>query len=81
MLHTATDTIRKTRWRDRPRPYVGTGSRAVGRWAHAYREGQSITLCAVPLDLLHWREFVELDFDAVAERDRCELCALLADGE
>lgn len=79
MLHTASDTM-STAPRRRWRPSrLGVGAREVGRWAHAYLEGESTTLCAMPLDLLRWRELVHLDFNEVPEPDRCELCALLAD--
>jgi hypothetical protein len=79
MLDTASDTTRTApgrRWRP---SRLRTGAGEVGRWAHAYLEGQTTTLCAMPLDLLRWRELVHLDFAEVPERDRCELCALLAD--
>jgi hypothetical protein len=79
VLHTASDTLSRRRWRDRRPPYLGKDSPVVGRWAHAYREGEPATLCALPLELLHWRPFVGLDFRDVAARDRCEACVLLAD--
>jgi hypothetical protein len=79
MLHTASDTVTRTRWRHREAgPFFRSGSLTVGRWAHAYREGQVLTLCALPLDVLHWRPFTDVDFTAVVAADRCPACTTLA---
>jgi hypothetical protein len=79
MLHTASETVTSARWRHREgRPCFRTDSMSVGRWAHAYREGLEVTLCALPLDLLYWKQFRTLDFEEVAQGDRCRSCATFA---
>ena len=79
MLHAATETVTRTPWRHREgRPYFRTSSVSAGPQVHAYREGHEATLCALSLDLLHWKQFRTLDFQDVPRDDRCRSCATFA---
>jgi hypothetical protein len=80
MLHTASETATRTRWRLREGVrFLRPGSVSPGPQVHAYRAGEASTLCALPLDLLLWEQFHDLDFTAVPLRDRCRSCSALAD--
>lgn len=79
MLHTAAAASRS-----QGRTWFGRGAsrrKALReqRWAHAYRAGQTLTLCALPLELLNVEDSVHIDFVLLPDSVRCELCALLAD--
>jgi hypothetical protein len=77
MLHIASGSVRGLWWRallgDRIRPCAPA---SVGRWCHVYAEGEPVTICGLPLELLHWKPLRHLSLDQVEPADRCELCEL-----
>jgi hypothetical protein len=80
MLRVASETITK---RPRPRGFHGwlfapKRVAAVGRWVHAYYDGDSTMLCGLPLEVLFWEQFRDVGFERVRKRDRCTACEYLA---
>lgn len=80
MLHIASAFVPGSLWRRRlGRRSSRLKARTEARWAHAYRDREAVTLCALPLELLDVEEFAHTDFAELPARVRCELCALLAE--
>lgn len=80
MLHVASAVVPGSLWRRWPgRRSSRLKVRAEARWAHAYRDREAVTLCALPLELLDVEGFAYTDFVELPARVRCELCALLAE--
>jgi hypothetical protein len=80
MLHTASETTTRTRWpRRQIVAFLRSRALSPGPRVHAYRGGEGITLCSLPLDLLIWEQFRDVDFTRVPPADRCEACSALAD--
>jgi hypothetical protein len=50
----------------------------VGRWTHAFSDGDATTLCGLPLELLFWERFTDLNFEQVNQDDRCAACDVIA---
>jgi hypothetical protein len=80
MLRVASETITKL---PQPRQRLGwlfapKRVNTIGRWTHAFNEGAATTLCGLPLELLFWERFTDLDFEQVNEDDRCAACQIIA---